>query len=194
LKTMSYLSNGSTDPGNLRIFTRVGENGLAGNRPWSRRQQAHEARVVQGQDLSVVQISSRAMSHTQSPRSAALAARKTPGIEIRGSRPGKKSCPGPLIGCQAVSRKVPAPRGLEQVGRKPLNVTPLEPAFLISHKHGGILRSRSYFAITALIVRNGVDYREGCDIIGSIILRSGSYLFRRPSSHLIVRRQSRASH
>jgi hypothetical protein len=57
------------DPGNLRIFTRVGENGLAGNRAWSRRQQAHEPRVVQGQDLSVVQISSRTMSHTQSPRS-----------------------------------------------------------------------------------------------------------------------------
>ena len=53
--------------------------------------------------------------------------RKTPRIETRSRRPGKKPCPGPLIGREAVSRKVPAPRGLEEVGRKPLNVTPLEP-------------------------------------------------------------------
>jgi len=40
---------------------------------------------------------------------------------------------------EAVARKVPAARGLEQVDRKPLNVTALEPTFLIFHKHGGIL-------------------------------------------------------
>ena len=78
--------------------------------------------------------------------------RKTPGIEIRGRRPGKKPCPGPLIGREAVSRKVAAPRGLKQVGRKPLNVTPLGAVFYIFHKHGGILHSWISFAITALIV------------------------------------------
>ena len=79
--------------------------------------------------------------------------RKAPGIEIRGSRPGKKSCPGSLVCRQAVSRKVPPPRGFEQVGRKPLNVTPLGAVFYIFHEHGGVLHSWSSFAITALIVR-----------------------------------------
>ena len=77
--------------------------------------------------------------------------RKTPGIEIRGSRPGKKSCPGPLICRQAVSREVPPPRGFEQVGRKPLNVTPLGAVFYIFPKHGGILNSWTYFAITGVM-------------------------------------------
>ena len=58
--------------------------------------------------------------------------RKTPRIETRSRRPGKKPCPGPLIGREAVTRKIPAPRGLEQVGRKPLNVTPLGAVFLFS--------------------------------------------------------------
>ena len=82
--------------------------------------------------------------------------RKTPRIEARSRRPGKKSCPGPLICRQAVGRKVPAPRGLEQVGRKPLNVTPLWALFYIFHKHGAILRSWIYFAITALIARRAM--------------------------------------
>ena len=77
--------------------------------------------------------------------------RKTPRIETRSRRPGEKPCPGPLIGREAVGRKVPAPRGLEQVGRKPLNVTPLGAVFFIFHKHGGILHSRISFAITGVI-------------------------------------------
>ena len=51
--------------------------------------------------------------------------RKTPRIETCRRRPGQKSGPGALIGRETVARKVPAPRGLEQVGRKPLNVTAL---------------------------------------------------------------------
>jgi hypothetical protein len=77
--------------------------------------------------------------------------RKTPRVEIRCRCRGKKSCPGPLICRKAVSRKVPAPRGLDQVGRKPLDVTALEPTFLIFHKHGGILHSWSSFAITGVM-------------------------------------------
>jgi hypothetical protein len=65
----------------------------------------------------------------------------------------------PLICRQAVSRKVPAPRGLKQVGRKPLNVTPMGAVLHISHKHGGILHSRRSFAITALIARNAIKHR-----------------------------------
>jgi hypothetical protein len=41
-----------------------------------------------------------------------------------------------------------------------LNVTPLEPTFLIFHKHGGILHSWSSFAITALIARNAVRHQN----------------------------------
>jgi hypothetical protein len=58
--------------------------------------------------------------------------RKTPRIESLGSRPGKKSCPGPLIRRQAVSRKVPPPRGLKEVGRKPLNVAPRRRSSIFS--------------------------------------------------------------
>ena len=76
--------------------------------------------------------------------------RKTPWIEARSRRPGQKPCPGALVRCETVSRKIPTPRGLEQVGRKPLNVTPLGAALYIFHKHGGILHSWSSFAITAL--------------------------------------------
>ena len=57
---------------------------------------------------------------------------------------------------EAVSRKVPAPRGLDQVGRKPLNVTALGAVLFIFHKYGGILHSQISFAITALIVRKAV--------------------------------------
>ena len=49
-----------------------------------------------------------------------LRQRKTPRIEIQGGCPGKKPCPSALIGREAVSRKIPTPRGLDQVGRKPL--------------------------------------------------------------------------
>ena len=38
--------------------------------------------------------------------------RKTSRIETCCSRPGKKSCPGPLIGRKAVSRKIDRPRAL----------------------------------------------------------------------------------
>jgi hypothetical protein len=79
--------------------------------------------------------------------------RKTPWIEARSRRPGQKPCPGPLVRRETVSRKIPTPRGLEQVGRKPLNVTPLGAALYIFHKHGGILHSWISFAITALIER-----------------------------------------
>ena len=36
--------------------------------------------------------------------------RKTPRIEARSRRPGKKPCPGALIGRETVSRKIPTPR------------------------------------------------------------------------------------
>jgi hypothetical protein len=48
---------------------------------------------------------------------------------------------------------------IEQVGRKPLNVTPLRAVFYIFHKHGGILHSWIDFAITALIARNAIKHR-----------------------------------
>jgi hypothetical protein len=64
--------------------------------------------------------------------------RKTPGIEIRSGRPGQKPYPYALISREAVSRKVPAPRSLEEIGRKPLNVAPLGAVLYISHEHGGI--------------------------------------------------------
>jgi hypothetical protein len=112
--------------------------------------------------------------------------RKTPGIEIRGSRPGKKACPGPLICRQAVSRKIPTPRGLEEIGRKPLNVTPLEPTFLIFPKHGGILHSWSSFAITALIERIVRSTEEMAILLEVSLEFWAYYLFRRPSSNLMV--------
>ena len=56
--------------------------------------------------------------------------RKTARIETRGRCPGKKPCPGALIGREAVSRKVPAPRASSEIGRKPLNVTPLRVRLL----------------------------------------------------------------
>jgi hypothetical protein len=77
--------------------------------------------------------------------------RKTPRIKTCRRRQGQKPCPGALIGREAVSGKVSAPRGLEEIGRKPLNVTPLATVFLIFHKHGGILHSWISFAITVLI-------------------------------------------
>src|SRR4030095_7925540 len=81
------------------------------------------------------------------------ATRKTPRIETRSRRPGEEPCPGPLIGREAVTRKVPSARSLDQIGRNPLNVTALGAVFLIFHKHGGILHSWSSFAITALIAK-----------------------------------------
>ena len=76
------------------------------------------------------------------------------GVADRGAD-GKKSCPGALVRCETVSRKIPTPRGLEEIRRKPLDVTPLGAVFSIFHKHGGILHSWSYFAITALYCASG---------------------------------------
>jgi hypothetical protein len=91
--------------------------------------------------------------------------RKTARIETRGPCPGQKPCPDALVRCETVSRKIPTPRGLEEIGRKPLNVTPLEPTFLIFPKHGGILHSWSSFAITALIVPKSRTTEKICNII-----------------------------
>ena len=85
---------------------------------------------------------------------------KTPGIETRSRRPGKKPYPDALVRRETVSRKVPTPRGLEEIGRKPLNVTPVGAVLYISHKHGGILHSSISFAITTLIERNALRQRE----------------------------------
>jgi hypothetical protein len=60
---------------------------------------------------------------------------KTPGIKIRGSCPGKKPCPGALIGREAIAREVPSARGLEQIGRESVRVTPKGSSFLIFHNH-----------------------------------------------------------
>jgi uncharacterized protein len=74
--------------------------------------------------------------------------RKTARIETCSCCPGKEPCPGPLIGREAIARKIAAPRGLKQVGRKPLDVTPLG---------GGLLdfpQARRHFTQSDLFCNN----------------------------------------
>ena len=78
--------------------------------------------------------------------------RKTPRIEA----PQPPPRPETVSRCAHRPSRLLAERfrrraALEQVGRKPLNVTPLEAVFYIFHKHGGILHSWSSFAITGVI-------------------------------------------
>ena len=62
--------------------------------------------------------------------------RKTPRIEARGRRPGQKPCPGALIGCETVSRKVAAASPFEQIGEEAARIASRGSSFLIFHKHG----------------------------------------------------------
>ena len=62
--------------------------------------------------------------------------RKTPPIEARGRSPGQKPCPGALISCETVSRKVAAASPFEQIGEEASRIASRGSSFLISHKHG----------------------------------------------------------
>ena len=62
--------------------------------------------------------------------------RKAPRIEARGRRPGQKPCPGALIGCETVSRKVAAASPFEKIGEEAARIASRGSSFLISHKHG----------------------------------------------------------
>jgi hypothetical protein len=64
--------------------------------------------------------------------------RQSSRIETCGRRPGEERPPNALVGSEAVNGKVSASRAFDQVGRKPLNVTPLGAVLFIFHKHGGI--------------------------------------------------------
>jgi hypothetical protein len=86
--------------------------------------------------------------------------RQRPWVQACSRCSGEKRPPGAFISCQAVKGKVPAARALENIGKKPSGVAPFRPRFFIFHKHGGILQSRSSFAITSLIVRNRKIIRE----------------------------------
>jgi hypothetical protein len=62
--------------------------------------------------------------------------RKAPRIEARGRGPGQKPCPGALIGCETVSRKVAAVSPFEQIGEEAARIASRGSSFLNSHKHG----------------------------------------------------------